>query len=127
MSPSNPAEPVNQLVKAINEVNLETAVAQYEAGASLVAQPGMTATGTNALRDALAGFIAMKPVLKTESYKIIQSDDIALYISKWNLKGIGPDGKPVQMGGTSSDILRRQADGRWLIALDNPWGVAILE
>ncbi len=86
----------------------------------------MTATDTKALRDALAGFIAMKPTLKTELYKVIQSDDIALYISKWSLNGGGPDGKPVQMYGKSSDILRRQADGRWLIALDNPWRTAIL-
>lgn len=28
--------------------------------------------------------------------------------------------------GESSDILRRQADGRWLIALDNPWGAQVL-
>jgi len=30
------------------------------------------------------------------------------------------------MGGESSDILRQQRDGRWLIALDNPWGAKIL-
>jgi ketosteroid isomerase-like protein len=31
------------------------------------------------------------------------------------------------MGGVSSDVLRRQHDGRWLIAVDNPWGATILE
>jgi len=46
--------------------------------------------------------------------------------SKWNLKGTGPDGKPVEMNAMSSDLLRRQADGTWLIAIDNPWGTAIL-
>jgi hypothetical protein len=30
------------------------------------------------------------------------------------------------MGGESSDILRRQSDGRWLIAIDNPWGAQVL-
>ncbi len=30
------------------------------------------------------------------------------------------------MSGESTDVLRRQPDGRWLIALDNPWGVQIL-
>jgi len=30
------------------------------------------------------------------------------------------------MSGESSDILRRHKDGRWLIALDNPWGAQIL-
>jgi ketosteroid isomerase-like protein len=31
------------------------------------------------------------------------------------------------MGGDSSDLLRRQQDGRWLIAVDNPWGAQLLE
>jgi ketosteroid isomerase-like protein len=26
----------------------------------------------------------------------------------------------------SSDVLRRQADGRWLVAIDNPWGTGII-
>jgi ketosteroid isomerase-like protein len=30
------------------------------------------------------------------------------------------------MAGESSDVLRRQRDGRWLIALDNPWGADLL-
>ena len=30
------------------------------------------------------------------------------------------------MSGRSSDILRRQPDGNWLIALDNPWGTDIV-
>ena len=51
---------------------------------------------------------------------------MALFCSKWSLTGTGPDGKPMQLGGLSSDILRRQADGTWLIAIDNPWGTAIL-
>jgi len=32
----------------------------------------------------------------------------------------------VQMNGRSSDILRHQLDGNWLIALDNPWGTNIV-
>jgi hypothetical protein len=28
--------------------------------------------------------------------------------------------------GVSSDVLRRQPDGRWLIAIDNPWGAQVL-
>jgi len=30
------------------------------------------------------------------------------------------------MSGESTDVLRRQEDGRWLIVLDNPWGAQIL-
>ena len=34
--------------------------------------------------------------------------------------------KPVQMEGATSDVLRKQPDGRWLFVIDNPWGAAIL-
>ncbi|MBI5437117.1 MAG: DUF4440 domain-containing protein [Nitrosomonadales bacterium] len=122
----SPVDAVTQLVKAINQGNLDAAVASYEPGATLIVQPGKVATGTKALRDALAGFIALKPTLTTESYQVVQSGDIALYCSKWNLKGVAPDGSIVQMGGTSSDVLRRQTNGQWLIAVDNPWGPGIL-
>jgi ketosteroid isomerase-like protein len=30
------------------------------------------------------------------------------------------------MEGTSTEVIRKQADGRWLFVIDNPWGVGIL-
>ena len=59
MSTSNPVDIVNQLVKAVNQGNLEAAVACYEPEATLIVQPGQVATGTKALREAFAGFIAI--------------------------------------------------------------------
>jgi ketosteroid isomerase-like protein len=59
-------------------------------------------------------------------YQAILAGDIALSIATWTLKGTGPDGKPIQMEGTTTDVLRRQADGRWLFVIDNPWGQGIL-
>ena len=41
-------------------------------------------------------------------------------------KGTGPNGMTVEMAGKSSDVLRRQPDGTWLIAVDNPWGTEVL-
>jgi ketosteroid isomerase-like protein len=34
-----------------------------------------------------------------------------------------PGAEPVERTGTATDVVRRQADGRWLIAIDNPNGV----
>ena len=121
-----PADPVFQLIQAINKGDLESAVAAYEKGAALVPEPGKVVVGTPAIREALSGFIALKSKLKAETYKVIQSDDLALYSSRWTLQGTAPDGSPVQMAGSDSVILRRQPSGDWLIAVDNPWGAAIL-
>jgi ketosteroid isomerase-like protein len=70
--------------------------------------------------------IDQKLVLTAQVEQTIQIDDLALYCSKWQLKGSSEDGSPIQYEGTSTDVLRRQADGSWLIAIDNPWGAAIL-
>lgn len=126
MGNHSPIDTLVQLVKAINEGNLDAAISFYETQAIFVVQPGQVVTGTKAVREALAGFIAMKATITAETYKVIQTGDLALYTSKWNAKGTAADGTAMKLTGSSSDVLRRQADGRWLIAIDNPYGAAIL-
>lgn len=126
MRTPSPLDAVTQFVNALNQGDPETALSLYELGASLVVQPGVVATGTSALRAALAGFAALKPTLTTEAYKILEADDLALYCSRWTMHGTDPAGNPVHMNGRSSDVLRRQPDGNWRIALDNPFGTEIV-
>ena len=126
MSTPKPLDAITQLVQAINSRDLDAALALYEQGAVMVAQPGKVVVGTEGLRNALAGFMALKPTLMMEARELIQAGDLALYCSRWNLRGVSPDGKEVQMKSSSTDVLRRQSDGNWLIAIDNPWGIEIL-
>ena len=122
----SPVTTVNQLVDAINHADLEGAVALYEKDAVLIAQPGQVARGSAEIKKALAGFIAMKARLQSEAQEIVEAGEIALYVSRWRLDGVDANGRPISMAGESSDILRRQEDGRWLVTLDNPWGALIL-
>ena len=111
---------------AFNSGNLEAVVTLYEPNARFVAQPGQIAEGHAAIRKALNEFLAMKPTLTPEKKALVAAGDIALCVVKWSLKGTGPDGTPVRMEGTTSDVLRKQADGNWLWVIDNPWGAGIL-
>jgi len=36
--------------------------------------------------------------------------------------GTGPDGNPVNLASTATDVLRQQPDGTWRVIIDNPWG-----
>jgi ketosteroid isomerase-like protein len=117
---------VHQLISAINSGNLEAAVALYEPSAVLLSPEGEPARGTAELRAALSGFLAMKPKLESQAERIFESGDLALYLGRWSLNGTDPSGKPITLVGESTDVLRRQADGSWLIAIDNPWGVKTL-
>ena len=124
---SRPLDAVNQLSAALNRGDLEGALALYEPDALLVVQPGQLAHGLAELRAALGRFIELKPTLRSEAQNVVEVDDIALYMGRWTLQGTDPAGQAVSMGGESSDVLRRQRDGRWLIAIDNPWGARILD
>ena len=123
---TNPIDTVTQLVQAINRGDLAAAVALYESNAMLVVRPGQLARGATEIRDALAGFVALKATLRSETQQVLEADNIALYLGRWTLRGTDPAGQPVAMNGESTDVLRRQRDGRWLIVLDNPWGARIL-
>jgi uncharacterized protein (TIGR02246 family) len=122
----SPIEVVDQLVDAINRGDLERAVGAYASEAVMVVQPGRTTRGPAELREALAGFIALDAKLTSEAQEVIEAGDVALYMGRWSLRGTDPSGKPVAMSGESADVLHRQADGRWLVVLDNPWGARIL-
>ena len=126
MKESASVEVVRNLMDAINKGDLDRALSYYEPNAVIVAQPGQLAQGTEAVRKALEGFISLKPLLQGSAHSVIEAKDIALFCSKWDLVGTSPEGNRVEMSGTSSDVLRRQADGRWLVAVDNPWGTSIV-
>ncbi len=126
MSQQSPLDTVNSLTAAINRGDLEAALDLYEQDAVLVVQPGQIAQGRAAIRQALAAFVSLRSILRGQAQQMVASDDIILYCSRWTLTGTSPDGGKVEMAGVSSDILRRQSDGQWLIVIDNPWGTSIL-
>lgn len=126
MSQRTPLDTVTALVTAINQGDLQAAEALYEAQASFVVQTDQVAIGADARRKALIGMLALKPTLTAITSKTVQAGDVALYCSKWSLTGTAADGSPIRMTGMSSDVLRQQANGNWLIVIDNPWGTGIL-
>lgn len=85
-------EVVRAFFDSFNQGNVDAVVALYEPNAKLVAQPGQVAEGHGAIREALNGFLAMKPTLTPGKNEVIETGDIALSIISWTLKGTGPDG-----------------------------------
>ena len=110
-------------VQAFNAGDIEAMMKLYEPAASLTPQPGQIVSGTKALREALSGFVAMKPRMTLEARTLAEAGGIALTTSKWVLEGTGPDGKPMKAEGQSAEVARRQPDGTWLFVIDNPHGL----
>jgi ketosteroid isomerase-like protein len=110
--------------RELNAGNLDGLVALYEPTAAFTVEPGKVVTGTAAIREAVAGFLALKPNISLSPRVLANTGEIAMVSSNWRLKGSAPDGSAVDLAGESVEILRRQADGTWKFIIDSPWGLA---
>jgi uncharacterized protein (TIGR02246 family) len=97
-------------------------VSLYEPQANLLQRDGTAATGTAAIREALAGFLAMKPKIAMSVHKVVRAgDDLAVLYNDWSMSATGPDGGSMSVTGKAIEIVRRQADGTWRFAVDDPF------
>ena len=130
--PAGTPEEVHRLwAQAFDEGDVDAVVALYEPSATLVFQPGEEPVrGTEAIREALDGFLSMfegKPKFDLRFGKAFEAgEDLALVLSTWTMSGSAKDGTPIEMTGQTADVVRRQADGSWRVAIDNPFGDAAL-
>ena len=120
--PAKTPDEVNKLlIESINNGDVDSALALYEESAAFVTAEG-TAIGHDAIRGVLEAFVATKPNLTMEPKETVATGDVAITRGVWNLDGTGPDGEPIKMSGRSMEVVRRQADGNWLFAIDHPNG-----
>ena len=108
--------------RLLNAGDLDGLMTLYETEAALMPMPGSIVVGATGVRAALAGFIAAKPVIKTNGRLVAQTGDLALLANDWTLDVDGPEGKRATMSGSAIEIARQQKDGRWLFAMDMPYG-----
>ena len=121
--PANSPEEVHVLfARHFSAGDLESLLSLYEPGATLVPQPGPVVTGLAGIRVAMNEFLALKPQFDLQLKRTFQAGDIALVLSTWQLKGTDPNGGVVEMAGQTSDVVRRQPDGTWLLVIDVPHG-----
>ena len=122
MPANSPQEVAKLIAQGLGSGDLVGIIALYEPNACFVTEQGQVLQGHTAIRESIAGFIALKPTMSAESRTIVQADDVAIVYTKWSLSGTGPEGGTVSMSGRSTDVMRRQPDGTWLCVIDSPFG-----
>jgi len=123
MAASDPGQAIHEFADLFNEGDLDGLVDIYEDGAVLKPSPAdEPLAGKDAIREALKGFLSMNGTISIVATSVVQFGDIALTQSRWRLDI--PGGDPMEQ--ESAEVIRRQADGTWKYAIDNPWGALIL-
>jgi uncharacterized protein (TIGR02246 family) len=116
---TRPEELHPALTTAYNAGDLESMLALYDPKAVFVIKPGRVTDGPTELRTALRRLIELRCHLTIHPHAFVRSDDVVLVLGKYTLSGRRRDGTPLELESGFADVLRRQPDGRWLLAVDN--------
>jgi ketosteroid isomerase-like protein len=120
--PSRPENLHPELVAAFNAGDLDGVCAVYDPKAVFVVKPGQVTDGPAELRAALRRLIELGHRLQVHPETFVRSDDVVLVLGGYGLTGHRRDGTPFDVDSRFADILRRQPDGSWRIAVDNGFG-----
>ena len=122
-----PEELLNLQVKEFNKGNVSFLMTLYENDACFASEPGQVVKDLESICQSLQRFIDMRAKLEARVKRVLQASDLALLITEWSISGTEPDGKPSNLSGRGTVVLRQQkqqhSDGiAWRIVIENPWG-----
>jgi uncharacterized protein (TIGR02246 family) len=107
----------------VNAGDVEGVVALYEEDGSFVQREGIAATGRAEIRKVIARLVEMRPVLRCDVVRVMRAgESLAVLYNNWSMSAMGRGGKRVERAGKAVEVVRRQADGTWLFAIDDPYG-----
>jgi uncharacterized protein (TIGR02246 family) len=119
--PAKTPEEVDALfAEGINAGDAAAVAALYEPNATLLMQPGGPATGPTAILEALKGLVALKPKIQMNIVNVISTGEVAVLYNDWTGSITAPDGEETAISGKAIEVVRKQPDGTWLFAVDDP-------
>ena len=115
MGARSPLEIHMLFLEAFNRADVEGLLALYEPDAVFVAR-GESAIGHQAIRAAYEHILADRGRMEMETQTVLASGDgVALLHGAWTLHR-----NDATISGLSTEVVRQQADGTWLLVLDEP-------
>lgn len=120
---ASPEEQPHVFATAFNTGDPDAIERVYEDASVFVSSPGNPTTGLDR-REANARMVSRGCPIEVRPRHVYVAGDIALLIVDWAITGTSPDGEPINIQGTATDVVRRGEDGVWRYIIDNPFGTA---
>ncbi len=111
-----------RMTEAFHNGDIEGVMASYTDNAVVVFDRETPVSGHDAIKEKFMGAFAIKPRFEYDGHEVFVAGDTALHIAPWVMKATLPDGASIEDRGLSVASLKRQEDGRWLMAIDDPHG-----
>jgi uncharacterized protein (TIGR02246 family) len=102
--------------------DLDGLVALYEPEAQYVRRNGTVVVGQAAIREHLQSLTNVATEIEMDVVRVVALNGIALLYNNWTSKAVSEDGRVRESSGQAIEVVRRQPDGRWLFAIDDPFG-----
>jgi ketosteroid isomerase-like protein len=116
-----PANSPEEICKLFQEYmargDIDSLLSIYDPEAVFLNRSGQTKKGRRELKEELAPLAAMKATFEFDIRQVIQSGDIALMHTKWNVSA------PEPISVYAIEVARRQADGTWCWLIGDPFTV----
>src|SRR6201982_2294287 len=123
--PTEPQGMVATLVERFNSGKVSAMMGMYAPEAVFIAKDGRTVTDHAEIAAELERDLKYGLPLEAKARHVFVAGDIAEIVLDWSIDGTGPDGKPVHLEGSASDVVHRGADGFWRYVIDNNQGTAV--
>lgn len=117
-----PQEMNETFARAFNSRKLENLLSLYEPNAILLVDgSGSSATGLDEIGAELARLLDAPGIMVSRNNFCVVHGDVALLRADFALR----DGDSLIVSGSTAELVRRQADGRWLYIIDHAAGASI--
>ncbi len=108
-------------VPLFNAGDLDGLMAHFDPDTVLVTESDAVVAGLEGVREVFREIMWNKLTLAGRTTRIVRSGDVALLYFDWALTDFG--GTQVSAEGTAVAVLSRQDDGKWLVAIKDPFSL----
>ena len=121
---TDPAAFPHAFDEALNAGDLDRLAALYDEEAAIRVRSGGVQMGIASVRAEMQDLMGVKAHIENTLRHAFRSGDTALIIVDYVLRLTAPDGAPVEVTGTATNVLRHDAEKGWRMLIANPQGIA---